>query len=59
MGKGFTWMDISLKHCGRKRIGCDEEGTSSGRVELGGYTTILKHTPDTQDSVTATDSEVL
>ncbi len=59
MGAGFTWMDNSLKRCGSERIGRDEEGTSSGRAELGGYTAILKHTPDIQDLVTATDSEVL
>ena len=41
------------------RIGHDEERTSSGRAELGGYTAILKRTPDTQDFLTATDSEVL
>jgi len=59
MGAGFTWMDSSLKRCGSERIGRDEEGTSSGRAELGGYAAILKRTPDTQDLVTATDSEVL
>ena len=36
MGAGFTWMDSSLKRCGSERIGRDEEGTSSGRAELGG-----------------------
>ena len=59
MGTGFTWMDGSLERCGCGRIGRDEEGTSSGRAELGGYAAILKRTPDTQDLVTATDSEVL
>jgi hypothetical protein len=59
MGAGFTWMDSSLKRFGSERIGRDEEGMSSGRVELEGYTVILKRTPDTQDLVTATDSEVL
>jgi hypothetical protein len=59
MGAGFTWMDSSLKRCGSQRIGRDEEGTSSGRAELGGYAAILKRTPDTQDLVTVTDSEVL
>ncbi len=59
MGAGFTWMDSSLKRCGSERIGRDEEGTSSGRAKLGGYTAILKRTPGTQDLVTATDSEVL
>ena len=52
-------MDRSLKRCGSERIGRDEEGTSSGRAEPGGYSAILKHTPDTQDLVTVTDSEVL
>jgi hypothetical protein len=59
MGAGFTWMDSSLKRCGRERIGRDEEGTSSGIAVLGGYTAILKRNPDTQDLLTATDSEVL
>jgi ribonuclease HI len=59
MGAGFTWMDSSLKRCCSERIGRDEEGTNSGRAELGGYTAILKCTPDTQDLVTTTDSEVL
>jgi hypothetical protein len=59
MGAGFTWMDSSLKRCSSERIGRDEEGTSSGRPELGGYAAILKRTPDTQDLVTVTDSEVL
>ena len=59
MGAGFTWMDSSLKRCGSERIGREEEGTSSGRAELGGYTAILKHSPESQDLVTVTDSEVL
>ena len=59
MGAGFTWMDSSLKCCVSERIGSDEEGTSSARAELGGYTVILKRTADTQDLVTTTDSEVL
>ena len=54
-----TELDSFLKRCDSERIGRDEEGTSSGRAELGGYTTILKRTPDTQDLVTVTDSEVL
>jgi hypothetical protein len=41
-------MDSSLKRCGSERIRRDEEGTSSGRAELGGYAAILKRTPDTQ-----------
>jgi hypothetical protein len=52
-------MDSSLKRCGSERIGCEEEGTSSGRAELTGYTAILKYTPDSQDLVTVTDNEVL
>jgi ribonuclease HI len=59
MGAGFTWMDRSLERCGSERIGSDEEGTCSTRAELGGYAAILKRTPDTQDLVTATESEVL
>ena len=59
MGTGFTWMDRSMESCGSERIGWDEEGTSSSRAETGGYAVILKHTPDTQDLVTTTDSEVL
>ena len=59
MGVGFTWMDRSLERCNSERIGRDEEGTSSGRVDLGGYAVILKNTPDTQDLVTVTDSEVM
>ena len=59
MGAGFTWMDSSLKRYDSERIGRDEEETNSGRSELGGYTAILKLTPDTQDLVTVTDSEVL
>jgi hypothetical protein len=52
-------MDRALESCSSERIGPDEEGTSSGRAELGGYAAILKRTPDTQDLVTATDGEVL
>ncbi len=52
-------MDSSMKRCGSERIWSDEEGTSSGRAELGGYTAILKSIPDTQDLVTTTDNEVL
>jgi hypothetical protein len=52
-----------LRNSGVGRIHSDPEThsrhTSSGRVESGGYTVILKHTQDTQDLVTATDSEVL
>ena len=59
MGTGFTWMDSSLKRYGSERIGRDEEETSSERAELGGFAAILKRTPDTQDLVTVTDSEVL
>ena len=52
-------MDSSLKRYGSERIGRDEEETSSERAELGGFAAILKPTPDTQDLVTVTDSEVL
>ena len=41
MGEGFAWMDRSLQSCGSERIGREEEGTSSGRAELGGYAAIL------------------
>ncbi len=42
------------------RCGKHDGKISEGRVysELGGYAAILKRTPDTQDLVTATDSEV-
>ena len=52
-------MDRSMEICNSERIGCDEEGTSSGRAELGGYAAILKRTLNTQDLVTTKDSEVL
>ncbi len=57
MGAGFVWLDRSK--CGRERIGREEEGTSSGRSEMGAYTAILRRTPDHEDLITATDSEVL
>ncbi len=57
MGEGFVWLDRSK--CGSERIGREEEGTSSGRVEKGAYTEILRHTPDHEDLLTATDSRVL
>ena len=47
MGSGFTWRDRSVENCGSERIGRDEEGTGSIRAEMGGYVSILKHTPDT------------
>jgi hypothetical protein len=47
MGAGFTWMDSSLKRGGSERIGREEEGTSSGRAELGGYAAILNRTHKT------------
>ena len=59
MGEGFTWIDRFMERCGSERIGRDEEGTSSGRAELGGYTAILKSTPFAQDLVTVIGSEVL
>ena len=57
MGAGFVWMDRSK--CGSERIGREEDGASSGRAEMGAYTVILRRTPDHEDLVTATDSEVL
>jgi ribonuclease HI len=57
MGAGFVWLDRSK--CGSERIGREEEGTSSGRAEMGVYAAILRRTPDHEDLVTATDSEVL
>ncbi len=57
MGAGFVWLDRS--RCGSERIGREEEGTSSGRAEMGTYAAILRRTPDHEDLLTATDSEVL
>ena len=57
MGAGFVWLDRSK--CGSERVGREEEGTSSGRAEIGAYAEILRHTPDHEDLVTTTDSEVL
>jgi hypothetical protein len=57
IGVGFVWMDRSK--CGNEHIGQEEEGTSSGRSEMGVYTSILRHTPDHEDLVTTTDNEVL
>jgi hypothetical protein len=57
MGAGFVWLDCSK--CGSERIGREEEGASSGRAEMGAYGAILRRTPDHEDLVTATDSEVL
>jgi ribonuclease HI len=57
MGTGFVWLDRSK--CGSERIGREEEGASSGRAEMGVYAAILRRTPDHEDLVTATDSEVL
>ena len=57
MGAGFVWLDRSK--CGSERIGREEEGASSGRVEMGPYAVILRRTPDHEGLVTATDSEVL
>jgi ribonuclease HI len=45
--------------CGSERIGGEEEGTSSGRSEMGAYDVILRRTPDHEDLLTTTDSEVL
>ena len=57
MGAGFVWLDRS--ECGSERIGREEEGTSSGRAEIGAYTAILRRNLDHEDLITATDSEVL
>lgn len=57
MGAGFVWLDRSK--CGSELVGREEEGTRSGRVEMGAYVVILRRTPDHEDLVTATDSEVL
>ena len=57
MGEGFVWLNRSK--CGSERVGQEEEGTSSGRAEIGAYAAILRRTPDHEDLVTATDSEVL
>jgi len=57
MGAGFVWLDRSK--CGSDRVGREEEGTSSARAEIGAYAAILRRTPDHEDLVTATDSEVL
>ncbi len=40
MGTGFVWLDRSK--CGSERIGRKEEGTSSGRAEMGAYVVILR-----------------
>ena len=42
-----------------ERIGREEEGTSSGRAEMGAYAAILRHTPDHENLLTVTDSGVL
>jgi hypothetical protein len=57
MGAGFVWLDHSK--CESEHIGREEGGVSSGRVEMGAYTTILRRTPDHEDLVTVTDSKVL
>ena len=57
MGSGFVWLDRSK--CGSERVGREEEGTSSGRAEMGAYAAILRHTPDHEDLLTVTESEVL
>jgi hypothetical protein len=44
MGAGFVWLDRS--ECGSERIGREEEGTSSGRAEIGAYAAILRRNPD-------------
>ena len=57
MGAGFVWLDRSKN--GSERVGREEEGVSSGRAEIGAYAVILRRTPDHEDLLTATDSEVL
>ena len=57
MGAGFVWLDRSKN--GSERVGREEEGVSSGRAEIGAYAAILRRTPDHEDLLTATDSEVL
>lgn len=60
MGTGSPWIHRTLENCVlSERIEHEEEGTSSGRSELGGYTVILKQTPHNEDLVTTTISEVL
>ena len=56
MGTGFVWLDRS--EYDNERIGREEGGTISGGAEMGSYTVILRHTPDHEDSITSTDSEV-
>jgi hypothetical protein len=52
MGTGFVWLDHSK--CGSERVGREEEGARSGRVEMGTYAAILRRTPDHEDLVTRT-----
>lgn len=47
MGTGFVWVDRS--ECGSEWLGREEEGTSSGKSEMGSFTVILRHTPDHDD----------
>jgi ribonuclease HI len=54
-----TASDGDRSKCGSERVGREEEDASSGRVEMGAYTAILRRTPDHEDLVKATDSEVL
>ncbi len=57
MVAGFVWFDRSK--CGSEHIRREKEGASSGRVEMGSYTVILRHNPDNEDFIAATDKEVL
>ncbi len=50
---------LDRSKCGSEHVGREEEGTSSGREEMGAYVAILRRTPDHEDLVTVTDSEVL
>jgi len=64
----FSLIGVHLNRCeakrvcnlhGSERVGREEEGTRSGRAEIGAYSAILRHTPEHEDLVTTTDSEVL
>ena len=53
MGSGFMWLEGAQGSGDSERIGPEEEGTISGRVEMGAYASILRHTPDHEDLVTS------
>ena len=50
---GYSWKDQ------RKNGGMTRNWTISGREEMGAYDTILRRTPDHEDLLTTTDSEVI